>query len=52
MSSYVMDIDTGDILKLENISTMNLSVLIGEIKYRDLNILYLRELISENNTFI
>ena len=52
MSSYVMDIDTGDILKLENISTMNLSILIGEIKYRDLNILYLSELISENNTFI
>jgi hypothetical protein len=47
-----MDIDTGDILKLENLSTTNLSVLINEIKYRDLNILYLSELISENNTLL
>ncbi len=52
MSSYIMDIDTGDILKLENLSTTNLSVLINEIKYRDLNILYLSELISENNTLL
>ena len=43
-------IDSGSIILInDNVSIANMSLLIKEIKYKDLEIVYLSELISENN---
>ena len=52
MTYYISEIDSGDILMLNSISVDNVKVLISKIKYRDLNIIYLSELISENNNYM
>ena len=48
MSSIITEIDSGDIIKIDNLSMTNFIILINKIKYRNLNISYLNDLISEN----
>ncbi len=47
MSSLVSEIDSGDIIKINNLSMTNYIILINKIRYRDLKIVYLNDLISE-----
>lgn len=46
--NYKNNITNGDIILIESLNLENLKLLINEIKYRDLNVVYLSELISEN----
>ena len=52
IANYISEIDSGDIIKLGNLTLENLHVLINKINYRNLHIVFLSELISENNLSI
>ena len=47
LSSIVNEIDSGDIIKITNLNETNFIILINKIRYRNLKIGYLSELISE-----
>ena len=47
MANTITEIDSGDIIKIDNISMTNFIILINKIRYRDLKISYLNDLISE-----